>query len=334
MNLTTQKVTSEAGKLTVSPLVELFTIDATSLGMPTPIYYHNNNAANEVWFQGIKYNPYPIDVRGFEFRTAGELARPTMKLGNIAATVSTLCLLYNDLVGAKVIRRRTFARFLDKLMMPSIPAFISYGRVDDGLKASASYGAVDDGVLVSVSYGNLNPGDLVNPDSDPQAEYPPDVFYIDRKVSENRQSVEFELGTSLDVEGIRLPLRTIVANTCAWVYRGAECGFAAKQTVADDDDIPSVQTISNWRGEWDKDAVYVEGDGVSITTGLNQIIFAAKPVTHAAFGGVATRPPNTNFWVQDVCSHRIEGCKLRFDKNKTNATLPFGAFPGTANIST
>ncbi|OXE37449.1 MAG: phage minor tail protein L [Phenylobacterium zucineum] len=64
-----------------------------------------------------------------------------------------------------------------------------------------------------------------NPDADPTAEFPRDVYYIDRKSSETNEAVEFELAASLDLAGVALPRRQIVQNYCPWRYRGSECGY-------------------------------------------------------------------------------------------------------------
>lgn len=62
--------------------------------------------------------------------------------------------------------------------------------------------------------------------ADPTAEFADDVFVVDRKVSENREAVEFELTTSFDLGGIQLPRRQVIQNVCPWRYRGGECGYA------------------------------------------------------------------------------------------------------------
>jgi hypothetical protein len=49
---------------------------------------------------------------------------------------------------------------------------------------------------------------------------------IDRKASENRDLIEFELAAAFDLVGVRAPKRQCVSNVCQWIYRGAECGYA------------------------------------------------------------------------------------------------------------
>ena len=42
---------------------------------------------------------------------------------------------------------------------------------------------------------------------DPTAEYPQEIYKIDRKSSETRAAVQFELAASFDLANIRIPLR-------------------------------------------------------------------------------------------------------------------------------
>lgn len=68
----------------------------------------------------------------------------------------------------------------------------------------------------------LNHG--ATPDS--TMEFERSIWFIDRKVSESKIEVTLELSSALDLYGYQLPGRLIVADTCQWVYRSAECGYA------------------------------------------------------------------------------------------------------------
>ena len=63
------------------------------------------------------------------------------------------------------------------------------------------------------------------PGADPNARFPTEVWYVDRKSNENRDVVEFELASKLDLAGQMIPRRQVIANICQWQYRGAECGY-------------------------------------------------------------------------------------------------------------
>ena len=64
-----------------------------------------------------------------------------------------------------------------------------------------------------------------NPTADPTAEFARDIYYIDRKSAETRDTVQFELAAALDLAGISLPRRQVIQNYCPWTYRSAECGY-------------------------------------------------------------------------------------------------------------
>jgi lambda family phage minor tail protein L len=61
--------------------------------------------------------------------------------------------------------------------------------------------------------------------ADPNARFPTEIWYVDRKSNENRDLVEFELASKFDLAGVMLPQRQVIANVCQWKYRGAECGY-------------------------------------------------------------------------------------------------------------
>lgn len=60
---------------------------------------------------------------------------------------------------------------------------------------------------------------------DPNARFPDEIWYIDRKSAENNMIVEFELASKYDLAGVMLPRRQLISNLCQWRYRSAECGY-------------------------------------------------------------------------------------------------------------
>jgi lambda family phage minor tail protein L len=59
---------------------------------------------------------------------------------------------------------------------------------------------------------------------DPLAEWPPQVWVIERLLGEDRWRVEFELAARLDAE-TDLPTRRLSHDHCSWVYKSNECGW-------------------------------------------------------------------------------------------------------------
>ena len=123
-------------------------------------------------WRGNTYLPTPFTAEGFETNSSGTLPRPKLRVSNILGVLKSEMLQYNNLIGAKVTRWRTFAKHLDTGIDP-----------------------------------------------DPDVYFPPDIYRIDRKASEDSSWIEFELSTVLDQQGVMLPRRQVLRSTCTHVYR-------------------------------------------------------------------------------------------------------------------
>lgn len=179
--------------------VELYTLDATAKGGAlTRFHAGTNGLSTAVIWQGNTYTPFPIDMTGFEWTGQG-VPRPRAIVANVAGTISALVRDYDDLIGAKITRKRTMVKFLDAANFPG------------GVNATA----------------------------DPTSYLPDETYYITQKTREDKYSIEFELGVPFDLQGVELPRRQIVGAVCAWkTYRGEGCGYAGGP-VADQNDTPT-----------------------------------------------------------------------------------------------
>jgi lambda family phage minor tail protein L len=184
---------SELQKIAPSSIIELFTLETnvTMHGVASTYRFHAGtslNANGEVVWAGNAYMRLPVEVDGFEYNGQGQLPRPKLTVANIMGTITSILLtLPSGLEGAKVTRIRTLARYIDGANFP----------------------------------GGTNP--LGTPDS--TAEFPREIYYIDRKSIETRDVVEFELAAAFDLVGVRAPKRQCIANVCQWKYRSTECGY-------------------------------------------------------------------------------------------------------------
>lgn len=79
--------------------------------------------------------------------------------------------------------------------------------------------------------------------ADPHAKFPDEIWYIDRKDTESRDVVSFELASKFDLPGVKLPKRQLVANICQWKYRSTECGYTGTNYYDIDD--KSVSTFAD-----------------------------------------------------------------------------------------
>ena len=177
--MSTAPIITDLQKVNPSAIIELFTLQTVTAihGSSQTYRFHNgsnlNNSGYIIW-AGNQYLKMPIEAEGFAFQK-GQLPRPTLTISNALGTITAILLNVNqvttgnDLTGATVTRIRTLARYLDAVNFP----------------------------------GGTNP--LGTPD--PTAEFPQEIYKIDRKASETREAVQFELAAPTDLAGIRIPGR-------------------------------------------------------------------------------------------------------------------------------
>ena len=169
---------SELQKADPSAIIELFILELDQIihgTQPQMTWrFHagtNQNNNGNIVFNNQPYTKMPIEADGFEYN-GKQLPRPTLRVSNILGTFTTILLtLPVGLEGAKVTRRRTLLRYLDAANFP----------------------------------GSNSP---FTPDT--TALFPDEIYYIDRKATENREFVEFELAARMDVMNVRLPKRQVL----------------------------------------------------------------------------------------------------------------------------
>ena len=184
--MSTNPVYADVQKLEAGERVEVFELDMRAItGNPGDILrFHGYTQIGPVFWQAQEFSPWPIHAEGFE-RTTDQQPTPTIAVGNVDGSITALCLAWQDLVGARIVRHKTFGKYLDAENFPGVG----------------------------------------NPTANPLAEFQPDVWFIERKASETNTTVSFELSNALNFMGQQLPGRQIVANVCTWQYRSTECGY-------------------------------------------------------------------------------------------------------------
>jgi phage-related protein len=197
-------------------LIELFQLELNvpQHGVAETYYFHAGTSLNnngDLFWAGQPYMALPIEVEGFEYSGQGTLPRPRMRISNIMGTITALILtLPEGLEGAKFTRIRTLGRFIDNENFPGV----------DYLLTEDSFALMyEDNTFIYQEAGNI----FGTPD--PTAEFPREIYFVDRKSAENRDVVEFELASAFDMAGIRAPKRQCITR-CQWVYRSNECSYA------------------------------------------------------------------------------------------------------------
>lgn len=370
----------ELTNLTPSSLMTLFEIDFTNVvqsinsslvkdsneiglfpnfeqGKENILRFHNNIKVfnSYIIWQGKTFFPAPIMAEGFEITSRGVLPSPTLSLtSQTEEGIEALSIIrrvirkYGDIVGAKVTRIRTFAKFLDKNNFSDI----SNPDSQRGIYAS-------------------NFPEEYEPD--PYAELPRDVFFVERKASEDKNSINYELSSSLDVEGVKLPRRVVTASKCGFTYRGCGCFYEgdgnSAQSLADHvykkcgirrtdltlpEDAPPVATINDqnikdmigvsefvFKGRYSSKAFYESGDYIYMEKNGIRYYFVAK-VDIPATENTEYSPPNPDFWIADLCSKTLQGCRKRWgtqgsvvigeSEDFKKGELQFGGFPNATKL--
>lgn len=339
--------------------------------------FHNNaNIFNSyiIW-KGQKYFPAPIHAEGFEVTSRGTLPRPTLSIASQSKDgIDQISLLRHeiralgDLVGAKVTRRKTYAKYLDKENFePSAISSKDLQQLPDGYEP------------------------------DPYAEMPPDIYFIERKISENKMVLSYQLTSVLDLEGYKLPKRMIVSDKCMWQYRGLGCWYQhvnqkelTGQTSEDGTSVPLLQkaeliklpggtmgvglpgktppcandqdekitailgqSIKNDEQEWNANAStggveellsYKKGDYCYIIKNKIKFYFVAKEDIPLSINK-NNPPPHEDYWIADECSKTLTGCRMRWGARGSvqnegglsscgisKGELPFGGFPAARKV--
>ena len=235
------KITSDVHGFEPGAVIELFELDLTTGTAPDSepvLRWHSGQNENmqEIVWQGNKYAAFPIEAEGFEFSGKGSIPRPTLTVANITSIMSGVINAYDDLIGAKVIRKKTFAKYLDSYCYTSgypvggvctgesgsDPSLSKADCLNANKNGSAGTWTVYNQTTCEAAPGIWYASAL----ADDTAHFAEEIWYIDRKAVETNTHLQFELTAAHDIHGVKLPSRTVVANSCPWLYKGTECGYA------------------------------------------------------------------------------------------------------------
>lgn len=311
--MTPEKVNKEILSIEPSAQICFFQLYVLNEG---PLYFHSgeNGIEKKLIFQGQEYEYVPIKASGFKLNADGKLPRPKLQISNVNGKMSTISRHFKDFIGSRLIRIRTFLKFLDAENFPN----------------------------------NINP----HGDPDPDARLSNDEYIVNIKNVENNQLIEYELRSPLDLEKAMLPGRRIMPSNCCWVYREKKgCGFRGIP-IADVNDTKFKEGyLGNSpmidMGFWNRDSFYKKGDFVRMPKYEGQLSHKALSFFVCLNNGIRSNPLQDKVnWVQDMCSGTMTGCRLRYgygsdtpaeqyeavensDKEFTiNKGLPYGGFPG------
>lgn len=277
--MTPKKVNTEILKLEPSAMICFYQLYILNEG---PMFFHSgeNGINNKLIFQGQEYDFVPINAEGFDLNGDGRLPRPKLQISNVNGQMSAISKSFEDFIGSKLIRIRTFLKFLDAENFPD----------------------------------NINP----HGDPDPEAVLSGDEYTVNIKNIENNELIEYELRSPLDLEKATIPGRRIMPDQCSFTYRAkAGCGFDGGP-CADVNDTKFTEGILGRSGLtdmgfWNRDSFYKKGDWVRVPRADGTLINKPLQVFVCINDGIRSNPlkDKTN-WMQDMCSGTFTGCRLRY----------------------
>ena len=283
------------------------------------------NGTNPMVWQGNEYQPLPISMNGFESGADGRLPRPKLSIANPEGIFSKIVHSNKDFTNCKVTRKRTFARFLDNENFQN----------------------------KNLNQGGNNPFGR----ADPNSHMLDDICFINKKTVENKNFIQFELVSALELEDSFVPARVILSNYCNGTYRcsiGCKYSGAPIETNSGKSLVEGVnpdlfQKSANGKSfsfqEWKSDVNeqsqrgYQKNEVVKIVEKHNsedpykrapQVFICIK--THKS---ASKHHPffDTDHWLRDECSKTLEACKKRFGNSDKNLNLESGRTINEFNLA-
>ena len=188
-------VYEELSVLAPSAIIEMFELrlDSSLHGSSDVYRWHsgvNDQVTGNIVWNGETYFRVPVQADGFEYKNSGTLPRPTLTVANTDSTVTAILLLVNAITVGNDLAGAEVRR------IRTVKKFLDAANFASG-----------------------------NSNADPYASFPEERYFIDRKASEDRTQVTFELASKFDLAGQKIPKRQCIANICQWEYRSSECGY-------------------------------------------------------------------------------------------------------------
>ena len=187
--MSTQEHNAAITDLLPDTIIELYEVELSSIdGIRR--FHAGKIVDKDIVLDGNTYFSIPIEADGFESKGDGTLPRPKLLVGNPDGVISDIMKRRDDMVGRHFKRIRIFLKYIDAENFPD----------------------------------NVNPFAV----SDPTARFDDDFYVFNRKVTENKYFIEFELISPLEVESHTLPGRLMIAGYCPWRYRGIGCKYGCR----------------------------------------------------------------------------------------------------------
>lgn len=289
-----------------SSLLEFYRIYPNVLEKPNfYIPFHNGSLFEKnITWQGVEYIPLPIESEGFEIHGTSKVSRPKIRIANKDYIITALLQNNEDFIHAKVVRKRTFLKYID-----------------------------------NVNFDGGNP--FGQPDA--SAELSNEEFIVCQKTAENKLFVELELTSPLDIDNFEITSRKILSRYCYWQYRGPGCNYAGLPIEQEDgkpftdsgggavtpnhtyNTLGNSYSYSPYTNYKKGEIVYIESKTIAINpTPVEILNFPNSPKTYVKdwyvciLDNINKNPQNNpKYWQRDGCKKTLDSCKKRFSQTNT-----------------
>lgn len=138
-----------------------------------------------IGFNGEAYLSHPVKLEGIQWDGKSGPSQPTLTLAELNGMAASLVDGFDDLMGAKITRYRTYERYLDYVT-----------GVTDPLK------------------------DMIGVEPDFDQRFPDEVYYFEQvKTMVPGEAVVFGLSTLSDIRNQKIPGRNVIKRICVRPYR-------------------------------------------------------------------------------------------------------------------
>ncbi len=157
-------------------------------------FHGSKNFSRDIIFKGQLYTFIPCELSNIESSSGGKQSKPIIKIANINNYISYILKDRSDLIGNSFIRKKILAKDLD---IENFDAGIN----PFGTSNFKTYIAFDE-------------------------------YIVNLKKLENKEHVEIELATKIDLQNLNIPARKITNDTCSWCYRCYGCNYGSTPDYA------------------------------------------------------------------------------------------------------
>ena len=193
------EITTDAqGSEITSGLIILYEI-SLGTGTNNTLFFHSEkdldgtDSGKNIIFNGNTYISLPIIIDDIEKKSDGAMNRPKVTIANVETLIKTGSAFKTEMAEG------------------------TWNSVIQGESITATNFKFDN--LIGQRFVRRKTLEKYTGSATP-VEFPKETFIIDRITDKNFLSVTLELASPMDLNGVRIPARTVIGKYCPWIYKG------------------------------------------------------------------------------------------------------------------